>query len=226
MMAPRLHSLGQGLKACAASIFEEEIMTGRHQDSVTPLTIVTGVAGVMFGIIVGYMLGVSQPGVGSTPVAAASAQAAGAPTAVPSSINDQELQSYRNVLASDPKNVRANVELGNRLYDGGRYSEAIPYYQQAFTLDPKNVSVSTDLATALYYAGRADEALAQFDTSLALDPKHGQTLFNMGIVKRDAKNDPHGAIAAWERLLANVPDYPDAAKVRTMLTELKQKVQS
>jgi cytochrome c-type biogenesis protein CcmH/NrfG len=195
-------------------------MTGRHQDSVTPLTIVTGVAGVMFGIIVGYMLGVSQTGAGSTLVAAASAQTAATPAAA---ANEQELQAYRNVLASDPKNVRANVELGNRLYDAGRYSEAIPYYQQAFALDSKNVSVSTDLATALYYAGRADEALAQFDRSLALDPNHGQTLFNIGIVRRDAKNDPQGAIAVWERLLATVPDYPDAAKVRTMLTELKQR---
>ena len=194
-------------------------MTGRHQDSITPFTVVTGLAGVMFGIIVGYMLGVSQPGGGANPVAAVSAQTATAPPAA----NEQELQSYRSALASDPKNVRANVELANRLYDAGRYSEAIPYYRQAFEVAPKDVNVSTDLATALYYAGRSDEALAQFDTSLALNPKHAQTLFNVGIVKRDAKNDPRGAIAAWERLLADVPEYPDAPKVRTMLAELKQK---
>jgi tetratricopeptide (TPR) repeat protein len=195
-------------------------MTGRHRDSVTPLTIVTGLAGVLFGVIVGYMLGVSQSGTGAVPAAAATAAAAPAATAV---VTDQELQSYRNVLASDPKNVAANRELGNKLYDAGRYAEAIPYYQQAFALDPNNVSVSTDLATALYYAGRADDALKQFDKSLALDPKHGQTLFNVGIVKRDAKNDPKGAIAAWERLLSAVPDYPDAAKVRKMVDELKQR---
>src|SRR4029079_6693036 len=99
------------------------------------------------------------------------------------------LQSYRNILQSDPKNLRANVELANRLYDAGRYAEAIPYYQQAYTLVKKNVCVSTDLATALYYAGRADDALAQFDRSLAIDPKHGQTLFNLRIVKRDGANE-------------------------------------
>src|SRR4029077_9073684 len=106
-------------------------MTGRHQDSITTLTVVTGVAGVMFGVIVGYMLGVSQTGAGPTPVATASAP--GAALAAPV-INEQELQAYRNVLASDPKNLRANVELGNRLYDAGRYAEAVPYYQQAFAL--------------------------------------------------------------------------------------------
>jgi tetratricopeptide (TPR) repeat protein len=83
------------------------------------------------------------------------------------------------------------------------------------------VSVSTDYGTALYYSGKPDEALAQFDRSLTLDPRHGQTLFNVGIVKRDGRNDARGAIAAWERLLASVPDYPDAAKVRTMISELK-----
>lgn len=193
-------------------------MTSRHRDSVTPLTAVTGIAGALFGIIVGYMMGVSQQEARSLPVAAQTTAAAQAPAAVP---NEQELQGWRNILSSDPKNVRANVELANRLYDAARYAEAIPYYQQAFTADPKNVSVSTDLATAMYYAGRPEEALAQFDRSLAINPKHPQTLFNLGIVKRDARNDARGAIEAWERLLISAPDYPDAGKVRTMIGELK-----
>ena len=193
-------------------------MTGRHRDSFTSLTAVTGVAGVLFGVIVGYMLGANQQPAGSAPVAVTTSAAA--PATAPL-VNEQELQGYRNVLASDPKNLRANVDLANKLYDAGRYADAIPYYQQAFTLDPKDVSVSTDLATALYYAGRSDEALTQFEKSLAIDPRHGQTLFNVGIVKRDGKNDVKGAIAAWERLLTTVPDYPDAAKVRTMIGELK-----
>ena len=192
-------------------------MTDRHRDSITPLTAVTGIAGVLFGVIVGYMLGVSRTGAGSLPVTA-STSTAPQPTAV---VTEQELQGWRNILSTDPKNVRANAELGNRLYDAGRYAEAVPYYQQAFTLDPRNVNVSTDLATALFYAGRADEALAQLDRSLAIDPKHGQTLFNVGIVKRDGKNDPKWAIAAWERLLDVAPAYPEAEKVRSMLAELK-----
>ena len=192
-------------------------MSGRHRDPVTPLTAVTGVAGVLLGVILGYMLGVPQNEARPLPVAAASASA----TPPPHLVNEQELQGWRNILATDPQNVRANVELANRLYDAGRYSEAIPYYQQAFTLDPKNVNVSTDLATSFFYAGRADEALAQLEKSLRIDPRHGQTLFNVGIVRRDGKNDARGAIAAWERLLSSVPDYADAGKVRSMIAELK-----
>ena len=176
---------------------------------------------MLFGIIVGFMLGVSQKEAGSLPVAAVSAPVSAAPVAL---VNEQELQGWRNVLATDPKNVRANTELGNKLYDAGRYSEAIPYYQTAFSVDPTNVNVSTDLATALYYSGRVQDALAQFDRSLKIDPKHGQTLFNIGIVRRDGSSDPKGAIEVWERLLASNPDYPDAGKVRTLIAELKSKV--
>ena len=196
-------------------------MSSRHRDSVTPLTAVTGIAGALFGIIVGYMLGVSQKEAAPLAMTASTTAAAPAAVAVP---NEQELQGWRNILASDPKNLRANVELANRLYDAGRYADAVPYYQQAFAADMKNVSVSTDLATALYYAGRSDDALVQFDRSLKINPNHAQTLFNLGIVKRDARNDARGAIAAWERLLTSVPDYPDAAKVRTMIGELKSRV--
>lgn len=196
-------------------------MANQQRDSVTPLTAVTGIAGMLFGVIVGYTIGVSHGGAGAVPAAAV--PAASAVSSAPALVTEQELQVYRNILASDPKNVRANEELANKLYDAGRYTEAIPYYQQALVGDPKNVNVSTDLATAFYYAGRPDEALAQFDRSLRIDPKHGQTLFNVGIVKRDGKQDPQGAIAAWERLLTSVPDYPDASKVRTMISELRTK---
>jgi cytochrome c-type biogenesis protein CcmH/NrfG len=193
-------------------------MASRRRDSITPLTAVTGIAGALFGVIVGYMLGVSRTGAGSLPVTATTVEAA-APA--PALVNEQELQGWRNVLTSDPNNVRANTELANRLYDAGRYGEALPYYKQAVTLDPGNVNVSTDYATALYYAGKTEDALAQFDKSLSVDPKHGQTLFNIGVVRRDGRHDAKGAIDAWERLLAAVPDYPDAAKVRSMIAQLK-----
>ena len=192
-------------------------MSGRHRDPVTPLTAVTGIAGMLLGVILGYMLGVPQNEARPLPVAAATADAAPHTHLA----NEQELQGWRNILATDPKNVRANIELANALYDAARYPEAIPYYQQAFALDPKNVGVSTDLATSLFYAGRADDALAQLDKSLAIDPRHAQTLFNVGVVRRDGKNDARGAVLAWERLLSSVPDYPDAPKVRSMIQELK-----
>jgi tetratricopeptide (TPR) repeat protein len=64
-----------------------------------------------------------------------------------------------------------------------------------------------------------DEALAQLDRSLAIDPAHAQTWFNVGIVRRDGRQDAQGAVTAWTRLLEISPWYPVAARVRTLIAE-------
>jgi Tfp pilus assembly protein PilF len=192
-----------------------------RENSFTALNAVTGIAGVLLGVIVGYIIGANQgpgmPSLTSSPAAAPAAESAPA-TAV---ANDAELQAYRDILKNDPKNLQATVQLANKLYDAGRYAEAIPYYQQAVQLNPKDANVSTDFGTALYYAGRTDEALAQLEKSIAVDPSHGQTLFNIGIIKRDGKKDPKGAVEAWQRLLQVDPNYPEAARVRALISETK-----
>jgi len=185
-----------------------------QNDVFTPMNAITGIAGILFGIIVGYVIGSGQLQARGEMAGAAPQSAAPESTTL---VTDAELQPYRNILAQDPKNSSAATALGNKLYDAGRYSEAVPYYQQALAGDPKNVSVSTDLGTALFYAGRPDEALAQLQKSLEIDPNHAQTLFNIGIVKRDGKNDRKGAVEAWERLLASNPAYPEAARVRSLI---------
>jgi tetratricopeptide (TPR) repeat protein len=179
---------------------------------------ITGIAGILFGVIVGYVIGSGQLQSGA--VAASAVQTTQAPQST-TLVTDADLQPYRELLAQDPKNARAASALANKLYDAGRYSEAIPYYQAALESDPKNVNVSTDLGTAMFYAGRPDDALRQLQASLTIDSNHAQTLFNIGIVKRDGKNDRKGAVEAWERLLAANPGYPEAARVRSLIDESK-----
>lgn len=180
----------------------------------------TGIAGILFGLIAGYILGAGQAA--QTPFAAAPASVS-VPHDHPTTavVNESEVNAYKDILATDPKNAKAAVALANRFYDAGRYADAVPYYRQALTIDPKDANVSTDLATALYYIGRTDEALEQLNASLAIDPTHAQTLFNLGIIRRDGKKDSKGATEAWERLLQAHPDYPEAARVKTLLAEMK-----
>lgn len=183
-------------------------------------TMVGVIAGLLLGVFAGYLIGIQsldRPTYASaTPVAPAPAASGG------QGISEDEIRAYRNVVTSDPTNVRANVELANRLYDAGRYGEAVPYYQQAFALNPKDINVSTDLGTSLWYSGRADDALVQYDKSLAIDPKHAATLFNIGIVRRDGKQDFVGAIEAWERLVAASPNSPDATKARQAISDARR----
>lgn len=203
---------------------------GRPQPPRRGFDWLSAVAGMLFGLIVGYLIGTNRPAT-VVPAATVPAQTSSAPaassgglqgTGAPGLNNDAQIQAYHDIIARDPANATAQIALANLLYDAGRYGQAIGHYQRALELDPKNVNVSTDLGTALWYTGRADDALAQFDRSLAIQPDHAQTLFNIGIVKRDGKNDRAGAIAAWERLLAKHPAYPDAAKVRQMIDEARR----
>jgi tetratricopeptide (TPR) repeat protein len=184
------------------------------------------VAVMMFGGLAGYIIEL-QTGQRAT---AAPAMAAGT-TAAPVEaqvraplVDENELRVYRDILGRDPKNVQAAVRAGNLLYDAQRYVEAIPFYQQAFALDPSDVNVSTDLGTALWYTGRADEALEQYARSLAINPRHAQTLYNLGIARADGKHDYGGAIKAWDTLLEISPGYPEAARVRSLLADARQRL--
>jgi cytochrome c-type biogenesis protein CcmH/NrfG len=188
---------------------------------------VIAIACLVLGVAVGYVIsgphGNQQPIV-VTPVTQPASAPAGAPPA--GLVDERQVQALRDIVAKDPRNVQAATQLGNLLYDAGRYAEAVAPYQQAFALDPRNVNLSTDLGTALWYSGRADEALAQYEKSLAIEPNHAQTLFNRGIVFHDGKQNLPQAIQSWERLLANNPSYPDRAKVEQLIEQTKQKVSS
>jgi hypothetical protein len=196
-----------------------------QQTSSTTWAIISG-ACLVLGLAVGYVVFGHRPGPPIvTPVSEQGAPSAGgAPT--PGLLDERQVQALRDILAKDPRNGQAAIQLGNLLYDAGRYAEAVQPYQQALAVDPKNVNVSTDLGTSLWYAGRPDEALAQYEKSLEIDPNHAQTLFNQGIVRLEGKQDAARAVQSWEKLLAAHPNYPERARVEQLLEGTRQKVGS
>jgi cytochrome c-type biogenesis protein CcmH/NrfG len=128
-------------------------------------------------------------------------------------------------LQTNPKDVSALIELGNIYFDASQWPDAIGYYTRALNVTPANPDVRTDMGIAYYYSGDADRALKEFDHALKDDPQHAQTLFNVGVVKMNGKNDAKGAIAAWELLLKVDPTYKDRANVETMLGQARAKAQ-
>jgi cytochrome c-type biogenesis protein CcmH/NrfG len=57
----------------------------------------------------------------------------------------------------------------------------------------------------MYYDGDADGAIAQLQQSLQYDPKDANSLFNLGMIKWQGKQDSKGALAAWQKLLKSNP---------------------
>jgi tetratricopeptide (TPR) repeat protein len=184
-----------------------------------------GIAGVLFGLIAGWIIG-SQQAAGHPPVAAAPAaqQVPAAPGAAGTSraavLDETQVQALKTVAEREASNATPRVQLGNLYFDAERYDEAIKWYGDALKLAPADVNVSTDLGVSYYYSNQPDKALAQFDVSLKIDPKHAKTLLNVGIVKAFGKQDLDGAGDAWKQVIALAPDSPEGQAAKRALDSL------
>lgn len=93
----------------------------------------------LFGAAVGYVIGTGQQGGSVTGLATPTAAPVAPARSVPLG-DEAEIAAYRSVLANDPKNAAAAIQLGNLLYDAGRFAEAVPYYQQVLALPSPRTS--------------------------------------------------------------------------------------
>jgi len=183
-------------------------------------SIVFAIAGMCFGIILGWVIGTQQaarrPGgvVQVQPEAQQSTNQQASGTRQPPALDQAKVQGLMTIIKSDPKNAGAHVQLGNAYFDAERYADAIKWYEEGLKLDPKNVDASTDLGVSYYYSSRTDEALKQFDYSLKLNPTHAKTLLNQGIVLAFGKRDLKGATDAWEKVVQLAPNSPEAQAAR------------
>ncbi len=186
-------------------------------------SVVFGIAGIFFGVLVGWIIGSQQAsGVVPAPVPATTASS-GAPggQAAPPAFDESRAASLKAAADRNRSDIESRVQLGNLYFDAERYEEAAKWYEAALTIDPKNVNASTDLGIAYYYSNQPDRALAQFDRSLAIDPKHSKTLLNIGIVRAFGKQDLEGAEKAWQRVLDVAPNSQEAEVARKGLDGLR-----
>jgi cytochrome c-type biogenesis protein CcmH/NrfG len=135
---------------------------------------------------------------------------------------DKQAAPLLEQLKSKPNDPALITQIGNLYYDAQIFPVAIEYYQKVLATDPKNSMVRTDMATALFYSSDFDHSIAEFDRALKDDPKNSNALFNRGIVKWQGKMDVNGAVADWETLLKQNPNYEQADKVRMYMAQAKK----
>jgi tetratricopeptide (TPR) repeat protein len=187
-----------------------------------------GVAGVVFGLIAGWIIGNQQaatrPSAAAAPAQTTTASApaaSGSATTRAAVLDEAQVKALTSVAEREPANAKPRVELANLYFDAERYDDAIKWYADAVRLSPNDVNVSTDLGVAYYYTNQPDKALAQFEHSLKLDPKHAKTLLNEGIVKAFGKQDLEGATQAWQRVLEVDPNGPEGQAAKRALESLR-----
>jgi len=182
-------------------------------------SLVFAISGMMFGLLVGWILGTQQAAAPAATAGAPVAQAQG--TQTPPPIDVQRANDLERQANAEPANATVRVDLGNLYFDAERYDLAASWYEAALKIDPKNADASTDLGVSYYSSNQVDKALAQFEHSLSIDPAHTKTMLNKGIVLAFGKQDLAAAKLVWERLVSMAPDSPEAARAKVALEAVK-----
>ncbi|MGB7148067.1 MAG: tetratricopeptide repeat protein, partial [Terriglobales bacterium] len=136
---------------------------------------------------------------------------------------DKKAAPLLEKLKTDPTNSDLLKQVGN-IYEGThQFKDAASYYDKALQVDPKNVGVRTQLASSLYYNGDVDGAISELQKSLQYDPKDANSLFNLGMIKWQGKQDSKGAIAAWQELLKSNPQLKaeQKATVQKLMADVR-----
>jgi tetratricopeptide (TPR) repeat protein len=184
-------------------------------------SIALGLAGVMFGLIAGWVIGSQQSALRPPAAAAPAAASVQSSAPAPALLDENKVNAYKSVAEREPTNPKPRVELGNLYFDAERYDDAVKWYSEAVKLQPNDANLSTDLGVSYYYINQPDRALEQFNRSLKADPKHLKTFLNIGIVKAFGKKDLEGAQAAWEQIIRLAPNSPEGQAARRALDSVK-----
>ena len=188
-------------------------------------SIVFAIAGALFGLIAGWVIGTQQATMRAPaappPQASAPAQSGQGGGTRAALLDEAQVTALTTIANRETTNAQPRAQLGNLYFDAERYDDAIKWYTDAIKLAPNDINVITDLGVCYYYTNQADKALEQFDRSLKLDPNHAKTLLNMGIVRAFGKQDLDGATQAWQKVIQLAPNSPEAQAAKRALETLQ-----
>jgi len=132
-----------------------------------------------------------------------------------------QIQTLKEIVKKDPKNLPAWVELGNLYFDTDQPKEAIDAYSHYLAVKPDNPDVRTDMGIMYRKLGQFDKALEEFRKAAQSDPKHINSRYNIGLVLLHDKQDMAGAIKAWEEYLKVDSSSERAQRIRAQIEKMK-----
>lgn len=144
------------------------------------------------------------------------------PAALAPSVNyQQQIQTLEGIVAKEPNNRNAWVQLGHNFFDSKQPMKAIDAYDKALALDANDPNVLTDQGVMFRRVGWTDKAITNFTKANQLDPGHLQSLFNLGIVYRDDLGDQQKTKEVWNKYLEISPNGKGSDQIRTMLQHME-----
>jgi len=132
---------------------------------------------------------------------------------------DQQIAPLIARLKNTPGDSALLTQIAAIYHRNHQFKEAAGFYQKAVDADPENVALRTQFASSLYRGGDVDAAIAQLNQALRYAPTDANALFNLGIIRLQARGDGKGAVKAWQLLLKSNPQLsPDRrAEVQNLM---------
>jgi cytochrome c-type biogenesis protein CcmH/NrfG len=191
---------------------------------------------LVVGLAIGYLFRGSQSPA-ATPQPAANAQPPASTAATSAQMPgleemkqmaDKKAAPLLEKLKNDPNNSDLLIQVAKIEVGTHQFKEATNYYNKALQIDPKNVAIRTEMASCMFYTGDVDGAISQLEVALRYDPKDVNSLFNLGMIKWQGKQDAQGALAAWQELLKSNPQLtPDRkATVQKLMADVQARSKS
>jgi tetratricopeptide (TPR) repeat protein len=176
------------------------------------------VAGLLFGVLVGYFLFKTLQAEQPNPVSSAPPRAE---EPAPRTLDTSEIAALERRAAADPADGDVRARIGTLYLEAGRYPEAERWLREAKERKPGDLHLRNHLALALENQQRYQDAEAEYEAALSLEAEHPESLLGLGRMKLYHRRDIRGGIALWEKLLAVAPDSAAAQSVRDELEALK-----
>jgi len=142
-------------------------------------------------------------------------------SSAPSIDYQQRINNLEALLAKEPTNRNAWVQLGHNYFDSNQPMKAIETYDKVLEMDGNDPDILTDQGIMYRRIGWFDKAIDNFEKANALNPSQVQSLYNLGIVYRDDLGDQKKAKEAWTRYLLISPIGKEADRVRTMIDHME-----
>ncbi len=191
------------------------------------------IIGIVIGLLAGLFVGYQVGSTGASHAPAATAMP-GMPPGMPQGMPpggmgggpapdvQARIASLQSVVARDPKNYEAWVQLGNDYFDTRQPQKSVEAYGRALELKPNDPDVLTDQGVMYRELGQYDKALANFSKANKTNPTHVQSLFNMGVVYAQDLKEPKKAVDAWNKVIQVAPGSPQAEQAKQGIASLKK----
>ncbi|HJT86734.1 MAG TPA: tetratricopeptide repeat protein [Bryobacteraceae bacterium] len=130
-------------------------------------------------------------------------------------------ECFRQALAQDPQFYEAMVNLGGVLVNLHRLDEALAYNEKAATARPNDALANSQLGVTYFLLGDLDLAVKYLQQARQIDPAHFSNPQLLLYQIHMRRGERAAAAESLEDFLRYHPDWPQAAQLRKILTQLR-----